>query len=84
LRPGAVTPFGLLNDREARVKIVLDRQMLEAEVINAHPLHNEATTGIAPADLLRFLELTGHEAILVDFDRLEALEAARRSAGASQ
>ncbi|MEM6904749.1 MAG: prolyl-tRNA synthetase associated domain-containing protein [Pseudomonadota bacterium] len=84
LRPGAVTPFGLLNDRETRVKIVLDQQMLEAEVINAHPLHNEATTGIAPADLLRFIELTGHEAILVDFDRLEALEAARRSEGASQ
>ena len=29
--------------------------------INAHPLTNEATTSIAAADLLRFVEATGHE-----------------------
>ncbi len=81
VRPGAVTPFGLINDRGHRVNVALDRQMLEHDPINAHPLHNEATTAISPAGLLKFIELTGHRPVLVDFDRLEALERARRDAG---
>jgi Ala-tRNA(Pro) deacylase len=30
------------------------------DIINAHPLTNEATTSIGRQDLLRFLEATGH------------------------
>jgi len=77
VKPGAVTPFGLMNDTGHRVTVVLDRQMLEHDPINAHPLHNEATTAIAGADLLRFLGLTGHEPVIVDFDRLEAMSRER-------
>jgi Ala-tRNA(Pro) deacylase len=80
VRPGAVTPFGLINDTGHRVNLALDRQMLERDPINAHPLHNEATTAVAAAGLLKFFELTGHRPALVDFDRLEAQERARRAA----
>ena len=79
--PGAVTPFGLINDREARrVRVALDAQMLEQDPLNFHPLHNEATTAIAKDDFLRFLAITGHEPVLVDFDLLEEQERARRAA----
>ena len=80
LRPGAVSPFGLVNDPAHRVRVVLDRQMLDRDPINAHPLHNEATTAIAMADFRRFLALTGHEPLLVDFDALEAKERDRNAA----
>ena len=30
------------------------------DVINAHPLANDATTSIATADMKRFVEATGH------------------------
>jgi len=80
VRPGAVTPFAALNDRAGAVRVVLDAQMMEAEVINAHPLHNEATTAIATADLARFFTLTGHTPTLVDFDALEALASAHQAA----
>lgn len=76
--PGAVTPFAALNDPEAAVGVVLDKSVLEGfDAINAHPLHNEATTAISAPDLLRFFELTGHAPKLVDFDALEALAAER-------
>lgn len=78
--PGAVTPFAALNDRERRVRVVLDRQMMQAETLNAHPLHNEATTAVATGDLMRFFALTGHEPLLVDFDALEAQAAAHAGA----
>jgi len=77
--PGAVTPLAAMNDRDHRVRVVLDRQMLEHREINAHPLHNAATTTISLEDLLRFFRITGQEPLIVDFDALEALEAGRRS-----
>lgn len=63
--PGAVTVFGIVNDRENRVKLVLDKDLMDHSVINAHPLTNEATTSIAAADLIRFVEATGHDAAIL-------------------
>ncbi|MBM2714930.1 prolyl-tRNA synthetase associated domain-containing protein [Mesorhizobium caraganae] len=63
--PGAVTVFGLINDTERRVKVVLDQDLMAHDVINAHPLINEATTSIASADLIRFVEATGHDAAIL-------------------
>jgi len=64
--PGAVTPFGVINDREQRVQVVLDRAMLERRPLNYHPLANDRTTAIEPADLLAFLGSTGHEPAILD------------------
>jgi Ala-tRNA(Pro) deacylase len=63
--PGAVTVFGLINDTAHRVTLVLDAALMENEVINAHPLTNEATTSIAAADLVRFARATGHEPVIL-------------------
>jgi Ala-tRNA(Pro) deacylase len=60
--PGAVTPFGAINDTEARVTVVLDAAMMEHETLNYHPLVNTMTTSIARDDLVKFLESTGHMA----------------------
>ena len=59
--PGAVTVFGAVNDTEGRVKVVLDEGLMREEIINAHPLTNEATTSIQRGDLVTFLRATGHE-----------------------
>jgi len=58
--PGAVTPFGAINDTEARVTVVLDAAMMAHATLNYHPLVNTMTTSIARADLVKFLESTGH------------------------
>ena len=58
--PGAVTPFAAINDTAERVTVVLDAVLMEHAVINCHPLTNTMTTSIARADLVRFLESTGH------------------------
>jgi Ala-tRNA(Pro) deacylase len=65
--PGAVTPFGAINDREQDVHIALDREMLNIEPLNFHPLDNTRTTAIAPDGLVRFLEATGHIPELLEF-----------------
>ncbi|WP_378946615.1 prolyl-tRNA synthetase associated domain-containing protein [Mesorhizobium sp. ANAO-SY3R2] len=63
--PGAVTVFGLVNDRTGKVKLVLDSVLMENATINAHPLTNEATTSIRRDDLLRFVKATGHDAVIL-------------------
>lgn len=62
VKPGAVTAFGPINDTEGKVRVVIDAALMENDIINAHPLTNEATTSIGRKDLLRFLETTGHPA----------------------
>src|ERR1044071_3221847 len=66
VKPGSVTPFALANDREHRVRVVLDRGMLECDPLNYHPLENDRTTAIAPADLLRFIAACGHTPIILE------------------
>jgi Ala-tRNA(Pro) deacylase len=67
--PGAVTVFGLINDRESRITVILDSGLMEHEEINCHPLINTATTTIAARDLLAFIEATGHAPKVVDLGR---------------
>jgi Ala-tRNA(Pro) deacylase len=60
IEPGAVTPFGALNDTGGRVTVVLDAGMMAHATLNFHPLVNTMTTAIGRDDLLRFLAATGH------------------------
>jgi Ala-tRNA(Pro) deacylase len=59
--PGAVTPFGAINDTSGRVTVILDEALMRHAVINAHPLVNTMTTSVVRDDLVRFLESTGHK-----------------------
>ncbi len=66
--PGAVTPFALINDRECRVRPLLDQAMLAHALLNYHPLTNAATTTIKAGDLLKFVEACGHRPQILDLD----------------
>src|SRR3546814_805886 len=56
VRPGAVTPFAVINDKAGAVTMALDSAVMAGEQVNCHPLVNTMTTALAPADLVRFLE----------------------------
>jgi Ala-tRNA(Pro) deacylase len=70
--PGAVTPLAAINDTEGRVTVVLDAALMQHAVINCHPLANTMTTSLARADLVRFLETTGHPPRIVAVTSPEA------------
>lgn len=65
--PGSVTPLALLNDRDRRVRPVLDAALLAHEFVNCHPLKNDKTTTLKSADLLVFLKDMGYAPLVVDF-----------------
>ena len=58
--PGSVTPFSLINDKEQKVHVVLDAEMLKQEPLNYHPLRNDRTIAVSKNDLLKFIESCGH------------------------
>ena len=50
--PGAVTVFGLMNDKEQKVQLVIDEDVLTDEYLGAHPCVYTACTKIRTKDLL--------------------------------
>ena len=66
IRPGSVCPFTVINDPEHKVQVVLDAYMMNADIVNYHPLDNAMTIGLSPADLLKFFDHTGHKPITLD------------------
>ncbi len=67
--PGSVTALALINDTGRRVRPVLDTKLLAHELVNCHPLSNEATTTLKAVDLVRFMTAQGYAPIRIDLDR---------------
>jgi Ala-tRNA(Pro) deacylase len=60
LTPGSVSPFGLINDREHAVRVVIDRALKAAERLSFHPNINTVTFTVSTADFARFIEACGN------------------------
>ena len=60
LTPGSVSAFGVINDAQDRVSVVLDEGLMRYDRINLHPLVNTATTAISREGLISFLSSCGH------------------------
>jgi Ala-tRNA(Pro) deacylase len=60
LTPGSVSPFGLINDHDHVVRVVLDRDFQASPRLAFHPNINTATFTIASEDFARFLEACGN------------------------
>jgi len=66
ITPGSVTPFALINDNERRVTPVLDAEMMQAGLVNYHPLRNDASTTLQADDLLKFIAFFGYKPVILD------------------
>lgn len=57
LIPGSVTPFGILNDKERKVKVFLDKDFLDTpSIIGVHPNDNTATVWLKTEDLINLIK----------------------------
>lgn len=66
VRSGSVCPFAITNDTGNNVTIILEKSMMEQEVVNYHPLLNTMTISVSPNDLVKFIEHSNHEAHIMD------------------
>lgn len=60
VKPGSVTPFGLINDEEHHVIVFIDKTLQQAEKVSFHPCVNTASLIIKREDLVKFLDYCGN------------------------
>ena len=61
VKPGSVTPFGLINDQEHHVTVFLDQTLQQAEKLSFHPCINTASLIIKREDLIKFIDYCGNQ-----------------------
>ncbi len=67
LIPGSVSPFGLLNDKELKVKFYLDKDFLnDKKIIGVHPNDNTATVWLKVEDLVEIIKENGNKVEFVE------------------
>ena len=64
--PGAVTVMGLINDADCAVRLLIDKDLMDAAEIGCHPCVNTSSIAFSMQDLLqRVLPATGHTSTTV-------------------
>jgi len=56
VKPGSVTPFGLINDHDHHVHVFLDENLQKASRLSFHPCINTASLLISQKDFMKFLD----------------------------
>ncbi len=67
LTAGSVSPFGIINDSDRAVTVVLDEKLRASPRIAFHPNVNTATIALAFADFERFLASRGNRVRYIAF-----------------
>jgi len=64
LTPGSVSPFGLINDKDHEVTVIIYDNVLEKnDTINFHPNINTATLNLTVTDFKKYLDWTTNQVI---------------------
>ena len=72
ITPGSLSVLGLMNDKENRVKLLIDKDVLTGDYIGVHPCVNTASLKIKTSDLVeKIIPAMGHEPTYVELPWLE-------------
>lgn len=67
ITPGSVSIMGLMNDKDNRVRLLIDKDLLDEEFFACHPCINTSSMKMYTKDILeKFLPAVGHEATVVE------------------
>lgn len=74
ITPGSLSVLGLMNDKESRVQLLIDRELLAWEYVGCHPCVNTASVRISVKDLMdTIIPAMGHPPVFVDLPREEQI-----------
>ena len=60
LRPGSVSPFGLIFDTENKIKFILDEDVFKFEFVSFHPLRNDMNVLLSVKDFVKCMKELNH------------------------
>ena len=61
LLPGSVSPFGLINDKDKQVEVIVDKDLVNSDELGFHPNTNEATVTLSFSDFEKYLKSCGNK-----------------------
>ena len=68
LKPGSVTPLGLLNDKNNKVLFYIDKDfMKDKHIVGVHPNDNTATIWLKVEDLIEIIKEHGNKVNIEEF-----------------
>lgn len=66
ITPGSLSVLGLMNDRDFRVRLLIDEEVLAGEYIGVHPCINTSSLRLATRDLMeKLIPAMGHAPTMV-------------------
>ena len=66
IMPGSVSVLGLMNDKEGKVRLLIDEDILNAEYVGCHPCVNTSSISLKISDLVgRILPAVSHHFVTV-------------------
>ncbi|MBQ9985700.1 MAG: prolyl-tRNA synthetase associated domain-containing protein [Oscillospiraceae bacterium] len=72
ITPGSLSILGLMNDKEKRVRLLIDEEVLGGEYIGCHPCINTSSLRIRTEDMVnRIIPALGHEPTIVTLPTYE-------------
>jgi len=81
-KPGHINPLAVCNDSEGKVKLVLDKKLMEGAKIFCHPMENTKSVSFSPADFSKYCDKHNHMPRVVDFDAATAAAPAAKAPAA--
>ena len=67
ITPGSVSVMGLMNDRDMRVRLLMDEDVAQGEYIGFHPCINTSSLRLRTKDLMeKIIPAMGHEPTIVN------------------
>lgn len=69
ITPGSLSILGLMNDKENRVQLLIDEDVLKGEYIGCHPCINTSSLRLKTSDLVEtVIPAMGHEPTMVTLE----------------
>ena len=72
VKPGSVSPYALINNHEKDVNFYIDKNILNENLCNFHPLINTKTIQLRTSDFIKFIQEI-HSLHVIDFDSYELI-----------
>ena len=73
ITPGSLSVLGLMNDKEKKVKLLIDADVLKGEYFGCHPCINTSSLRLKISDLMeKIIPAMGHEPTVVELENPEA------------
>lgn len=66
VKPGAVSPFGLINDTEAGIEVYVDKDINDSDIVSFHPNTNTATLELTQEMFQKYLDSLDHKIEVIE------------------